>query len=456
MQELTVREVIKATDGALVSGGKESALTGITTDSRRMGEGMLFIPLTGPTFNGHEFIRAAFECGAAAALTQENTEPLLDQTIIRVSDTRKALGDIARFYKAKYRIPTVAVTGSVGKTTTKDMLYSILSQKYHTVKTLGNYNNDIGLPLTVFRQEAEHEMAVLEMGQSGFGEIHYLASVARPDAAVITNIGTSHIEKLGSREGIFRAKMEITDFFGPENTLIVNGDNDFLKTIDNKEYSVVKYGIENDGCDVRAYDIHNYGADGSVFRVDTEGTSYEIRVPVAGVHNVYNALAAVCIGRLYQIDMKDIIRGIAEFELTEMRMSIEEYNGVTVINDCYNSSPDSVRASLDVLASLKAARRIAVLGDILEMGDFAEKAHTELGKSVASVGADILVTAGKNAYFLAEEAKRCGMTEVMAFDKTREAARYVSSLVKRGDAVLVKASRGMKFEMITQTIQEAK
>lgn len=454
MQGLTVREVIQATGGKLISGSDTAALTDITTDSRNMGEGMLFIPLTGPTFNGHEFIAAAFECGAAAVLTQEDTEPLLDKTIIRVVDTRKALGDIACFYKEKYRIPTVAVTGSVGKTTTKDMLYSVLSQKYNTVKTLGNFNNDIGLPLTVFRQESEHEMAVFEMGQSGFDEIRYLASIAKPDVAVITNIGTSHIEKLGSREGIFHAKMEITDFFDQKNTLIVNGDDEFLKTVDNRDYTVIRYGIDNEACHVRAYHIRNYGADGSAFSVDAEGKTYEVRVNVAGVHNVYNALAAICVGRLYDIAMEDIIRGIGSFELTAMRMEFEDYDGVTVIDDCYNSSPDSVRASLAVLSSLEAPRKIAVLGDILEMGTFAPDAHKLLGNDAADAGIDVLVTAGENARLIAEQAKRRGMTEVVSFDKTREAAGYVASLVQSGDAVLVKASRGMRFEMIVQAIKE--
>lgn len=454
MQELSVKEIMDAVGGKLISGSADVTPSKIITDSRHMEKGALFIPIVGPTFNGHDFIAASFECGAAAALTQEDTEPMLGRTIVRVEDTKKALGDIARFYKKKYRVPTVAVTGSVGKTTTKDILYSVLAKKYNTVKTQGNFNNDIGLPHTVFGQEKEHDMAVLEMGQSGFGEIRYLASIALPDIAVITNIGTSHIEKLGSREGIFKAKMEITDFFQKDNVLIVNGDDDFLKTIGEKPYRVIKYGINNNDCDILAYDIKNYGIDGSLFKVCINGEEHEVRVSVAGAHNVYNALAAICVGRQYDVAMDDIISGIADFEMTAMRMETDVYGGVTVINDCYNASPDSVRASIDVLMSLEAKRKIAVLGDILEMGDFARDAHTELGVYTEASGADILVTAGENARFISDEAKCRGMSETVHFDKTRGAAEYVKSLVKEGDAVLIKASRGMKFELVTKAIEE--
>lgn len=454
MQQLTVKEIVEATGGTLLGGNMDTVLTDITTDSRCADSGMLFIPLAGETFDGHEFINAAFDCGASAVLTHKDIDVLVNKTIIRVKDTFRALADIARYYKAKHRIPTVAVTGSVGKTTTKDMLYSVLAKKYCTLKTQGNFNNEIGLPLTVFRQEEDHEMEVLEMGQSGFGEIHNLASVAKPDVAVITNIGMAHIEKLGSQEGIFKAKMEITDFFTDKNILIINGDDPFLNTVAERPYTVIRYGISNPACDVRAYDIEDMGADGSRFHIDTEGKTYTCRVRTAGVHNVYNALAAICVGRLYCVSMEDILDGIEHVELTAMRMAIEQYSGITVINDCYNASPDSVRAALSVLDSVEAKRKIAVLGDILEMGSYAKDAHCRLGKDAAEYKIDILITAGEYAQYLAQGAKENGAVCVVPFAKTREAARFVHDTVKDGDAVLVKASRGMRFEWIVDAIKE--
>lgn len=451
MQYLTTDDILKATDGRLVCGG-EQVFDGITTDSRQAREGMLFVPIAGERFDGHEFIGAAFELGAQASLTHTDTEPVLGKTIIRVDDTFKALGDIAKHYKAKYNVPTVAVTGSVGKTTTKDMLASVMAQKYNTLKTQGNFNNEIGLPLTVFGLEKQHEAAVLEMGQSHFGEIHHLADIGRPDVAVITNIGMSHIENLGSQEGIFKAKTEITDFFGADNVLIVNGDDKFLKTIENKPYKVVKYGIENPDCDMRAFDVSDKGIGGTEFSVIIADKEYRVRINVPGVHNVYNALAAICVGMEFDIEPEKIIHGIEDFQLTAMRMSIEKHGAITVINDCYNASPDSVRASLKVLSSAEGKRKIAVLGDILEMGDFAKDAHTALGAAVSQSGADVLITVGENAKFISDGLDEKNKPQTVHFEKTRSAAEYIGNFTADGDVVLVKASRGMKFEMIAEAI----
>ena len=453
MQKLTTDDILKATGGELICGGN-LVFDGITTDSRKAREGMLFVPIDGERFIGHEFISAAFELGAQASITHRDTEPVLDRTLIRVENTFTALGDIAEYYKKKYNVPTVAVTGSVGKTTTKDMLASVMAQKYNTLKTQGNFNNEIGLPLTVFNLEKEHEAAVLEMGQSHFGEIHHLAKIGRPNVAVITNIGMSHIENLGSQEGIFKAKMEITDFFGADNTLIVNGDDKFLKTVSDKEYKVIKYGVENEDCDVRAYDVLDKGVDGTEFSVAMDEMPYRVHISVPGVHNVYNALAAICVGREFGIEPEKIIKGIESFELTKMRMAVEKIGGITLINDCYNASPDSVRASLKVLASAEGKRKIAVLGDILEMGDFAKDAHTALGEAVFDSGADILVTVGENAKYIADGLKDGKKPEVIHFEKTRYAAKHLYKLAQEGDVILVKASRGMKFEMIAEMVQK--
>lgn len=455
MQPLTTEEILTATGGSLLSGDKDKVITGISTNSREIGEGELFIPLVGEKFDGHEFIQAAFELGAAAVLTQKNTEPLIDKTIIRVSDTKRALGDIARFYKSKHNVPTVAVTGSVGKTTTKDMLYAVLAQKYNTLKTLANYNNDIGLPWTIFRLEPQHEAAVLEMGMNHFGEIDYLASIGNPDVAVITNIGESHIENLGSREGIFKAKMEMANRFTKDNTLIVNGDDDFLSTVKGRgEYKVVYYGINNPENDVYAKDIENKGLGGISFTAVADGKEYKAELSVPGVHNVYNALAAICVGREFGVPMDKILEGIRTFEPTAQRLAIENYNGITIINDCYNASPDSIKAALNVLKDTKADRRVAILGDVLEMGDYAEEAHYKLGEAVKNAGVDLLITAGENMKHLARGAKEAGVNEIHAFDKTLEVCAFVKDAIKKGDAVLIKASHGMRFNEVYDAIKE--
>lgn len=454
MQKLTIDDILKATGGTLLCGSTAAEFSEITTDSRKAAEGVLFIPLVGDKFDGHEFIPAAFEMGASVVLTHRDIEPMIGKTIIKVNDTFTALADIARYYKEKYNVPTVAVTGSVGKTTTKDMLHAVLSTKYRTLKTEGNFNNEIGLPLTVFRLEKEHERAVLEMGMSHFGEIEKLASIGKPDVAVITNIGMSHIENLGSQEGIFKAKMEITKLFDENNVLIVNGDDKFLSQTKGKgRYKVVCYGITNPENDVYARDIVNMGVNGTTFTAVADGKEYRVEVKAAGEHNVYNALAAICVGREFGVPMENIIEGIKNFKLTAMRMSVEEINGMTLINDCYNASPDSIRAALKVLGSVEGKRRIAILGDVLEMGDFAPDAHYALGKNVCE-NAEVLITTGENAAYIAEGAKAEGMKNVYSFPKTLETCNFVKDFVKAGDAVLIKASRGMHFEEIYNTLTE--
>lgn len=453
MQSMTIAEVLEATGGKLLSGDRNKVIQDITTDSRKPAAGLLFIPLVGDKFDGHEFINAAFDLGAEAALTHKETELLIDKTIVKVEDTRKALGDIAKYYKAKHNVPTVAVTGSVGKTTTKDMIYSVMAKKYNTLKTEANHNNDIGLPLTVFSLEKAHEAAVLEMGMNHFGEIEYLASIGRPDVAVITNIGESHIENLGSREGIFKAKMEITKLFNKNNTLIVNGDDDFLSTVKGQEnYKVVYYGINNPDNDIYAKDIVNHGLKGVDFTAVADGKEYKVEVSVPGKHNVYNALAAICVGLEFGISMDQIVEGIRNFQLTGMRMEITDYNGAQIINDSYNASPDSIKAALSVLGSVDNMRKIAIMGDVLEMGDFAKDAHYNLGKEVVDNGVDVLITAGENMKYLAKGARDSGMQDVISFDKTLDVCNYIKDKIKSGDAVLIKASRGMRFEEVYNAI----
>lgn len=455
MQILTVNDIIKATRGELASKTKNTAgieIDDITIDSRQVREGALFVPLAGEKADGHDYINSALKHGASASLTCKDVKLISDGTVIRVADTRKALGDIARYYKEKYPIKSVAITGSVGKTTTKDMVYAVLKKGFNTHKTPNNFNNDIGVPLTIFGIEAEHEMAVIEMGMNHFGEIDYLAGIADPDIAIITNIGMSHVENLGSQEGIFKAKLEITNRFTEKNTLYVNGDDKFLKTLKSSGYKVVKFGIDADN-DVYAKNIESKGLNGVEFTVVHGGGSFRASITQLGIHNVYNALAAVCAGLHFGLDGEACAAGLKDCVYTSQRLEIINCKGIEIINDCYNSSPDSIRAALKVQRLSDKPRRVAVLGDVLEMGEYASKAHYELGADVVSAGVDMLVTAGENAARLAEGARAAGMENVYAFATTDEAVTALPELIRDGDSVLVKASHGMKFIKITEAIK---
>lgn len=453
MQILSVSDIIEATSGALVCGEKGLEINDITTDSRKSAAGVLFIPLKGEKADGHDFILSALNAGAVTL--SERDDEYDKGTVIRVKDTRKALGDIARFYKIKYPVKSVAITGSVGKTTTKDLVYSVIAQGYKTHKTPNNFNNDIGVPLTIFGMEKGTEAAVIEMGMNHFGEISYLSDIARPDCAIISNIGMSHIENLGSQEGIFRAKMEMAQRFTEKNTLFVNGDDKFLSNIGDTPYKVVRFGMSQTN-DIYAKDIVNNGLLGTEFTVVYTGGEFRCEVRQPGEHNIYNALAAVCAGLHFGLTQEQISAGLRDCVYTSSRLEITEHNGMEIINDCYNSSPDSVRAALKVMKHTVKTRRVAILGDILEMGTYAKDAHFELGKSVKELGIDLLVTAGENAKYIAEGAKSAGLDSVISFDTTEELKYAVGDIVKSGDCILVKASHGMEFYKIADEINTLK
>ena len=452
MQVMSISDILSATGGELVHKSTNSAyvnIKGITTDSRKAGEGMLFIPLKGETRDGHDFINSAVADGAVS-LT-ERCDSYTEGDIIKVMDTRKALGDIAKYYKSKYPIPTVSITGSVGKTTTKDLVYSVISQGFNTHKTPNNFNNDIGVPLTVFGIEKEHTAAVIEMGMNHFGEIEYLADIVKPDCAIITNIGMSHIENLLSQEGILRAKLEITKNFTDKNTLFVNGDDKYLSAIPQAEHKIVRYGLDTSN-DVYAKDIINKGLEGVSFTAVCDKGEFDVTIRQPGVHNVYNALAAICAGLYMGLGFDECAKGIEECVYTSSRLEIIQANGVEIINDCYNASPDSVRAALKVMALSLKPRKVAILGDILEMGEFAPDAHYKLGEAVKDSGVDLLITAGEMAKHIATGAKDAGAGDVISFDTTDALKKEITTIIKNGDCVLVKASHGMRFIEITEAL----
>lgn len=450
MQKFTVEDILAATGGRLASGSADTVIKGVATDSRDVQEGYLFVAIKGARVDGHTFFDDVFKKGAAAVLSEQDYESE-SGAVVRVESTVKALGDAAAAYLKKYRVPVVAVTGSIGKTSTKDMVWAVLSSKYNVLKTGGNRNSEVGLPLTVFELEAEHEAAVLEMGMEQFGEIHRLVEIARPEAAVITNIAMSHIENLGSQEGILKAKLEVTDFFGEKNTLFVNGDDKFLKGVSGG-FMIKRYGTGEEN-DLRAEDISDKGLLGSEFTAVCRAERCRVRVKAPGVHNVYNALAAIGVGMNFGISFEDAAKAVEDAVITDMRLAVEEVGGMTIIKDYYNAGPMSVAASLKVLAGVRGGRRIAVLGDMLELGDFSESEHRKIGVLAAEC-ADMLITAGMEAKLIAEAAHTAGLSEVLAFPNTDAAAYEIGEYLKAGDCVLIKASRGMKFEKIYEAIKE--
>lgn len=459
MLELKCGEILLATGGKLLSGNKETVFKNISTDSRKIKPGDLFIPIVGEKFDGHDFIDASFDSGASGALTQKDTVASEGKTLIKVENTLKALQDVARFYRGRFRIPVVGVTGSVGKTSTKDMVASVLGKRFNVLKTEGNFNNEIGLPLTLFNLENCHEAAVIEMGMSGFGEIGRLTRIAAPDIAIITNIGMSHIEKLGSRENILKAKLEILEGLSGNGLVVLNGDDDMLSGLKGKlGFRTVFYGM-GDGNDYRAQNVKNLGENGTSFNISLGGREYAVHVTVPGIHNVSNALAAIAAGTELGVPVESMIEGIREFSPGKLRLNIISHKGFKIINDTYNASPQSMESAINVLKDIAGnGRTIAVLGDMLEMGDWAPKAHMDVGKFAVSRGVDYIITVGKNAGYIAKGAFDEGFNpeNIFSFNENNEAAEFIRDFVADGDVVLVKGSRGMKMEQIVERLTSEK
>lgn len=426
-------------------------ITGISKDNRVVKSGDLFVAIRGECFDGHDFIKSAEEAGAAAVLAERRIEDVSVPQLI-VADTVKALGDIAYGYRRMLGVKVIGITGSVGKTTTKEMTAGVLSRKLYTHKTLGNLNNLIGLPFSVFGINKSHEAAVLEMGTNRFGEISRLSEIACPDIAVITCIGEAHIEFFGSRRGVLRAKLEITDGLKPDGVLVLNGDDELLWDLKGKlPFKTIYFGVENSDADVFG-SLVSGDIDGLKFRV--RGFDTEFYLPCGGMHNIKNALSAICVAMNFNIDERDIAAGLSDFVNTGYRQKIIGYAGFTVINDCYNANPDSMLAALDLLCGC-TGRRIAVLGDMLELGEACAAAHYNTGMAAAS-RCDMLVVCGENAKYYKYGASDAGMNldGILTFDTVEKLLERISGLIQCGDTVLVKGSRGMRMERIVNRLTE--
>jgi len=455
MLPLKVCEIVKVTNGILLNGNPEAEIKNISTDTRKIMPGDLFIPLVGDNFDGHDFIANAFENSICGYMTSRSTEIIPDAIIIKVDDTLKALQDIAGYYRDKFNIPIIGVTGSIGKTSTKEMIYNVLSKKYSVLKTKGNFNNHVGLPLTLLNLSKEHNAAVVEMGMSGMGEISILSRIAKPHIAVITNIGLAHIGKLGSQRNILKAKTEIFNGMDQDGIVVLNADDSLLYELkDSIKLNVTYFGLCKEA-DVRAYNIKVDGDLNTSFNIKIKDTEYLFKICVPGLHNVYNALIAITIGLRFRVPIEDMADAIAKYKPEKMRMNIIKLtNNIKVLNDTYNANPNSMEEALKVMQQMPGARKIAVLGDMLELGEWTRQAHLDIGKSIVKSSINHLITLGENSKFIAEGAVTLGMSQrkINTCNNIEEANLYLSKLIREGDVILVKGSRGMKMEGIVDFI----
>lgn len=462
LEQMTLENIAKACGGTYVGDDalRGSEIIGAVIDSRQVEPGYLYIPIRGERVDGHRFIPDVFAKGALAVLSEE---PLDNPTgpYIQVVSSEQALKDIAEFYRSTLSIKIIGITGSVGKTSTKEMISAVLSQKYNVLKTEGNFNNEIGLPLTILRIRREHEVAVVEMGISEFGEMHRIAKVAKPDICVMTNIGQCHLENLIDRDGVLRAKSEIFDFLKPDGHIVLNGNDDKLITVQEvKGVKPVFYYVEDGTAkkedlpyEITADAIENKGLRGLNANLHFPEEICQIHEPIPGVHNVYNACAAACVGRIMGLTNEEICEGIAHAKTIAGRTNLITLGDVLVIDDCYNANPVSMKASLDVLAQADG-RKIAVLGDMGELGENEREMHYDVGKYAANTGVDILFCCGTLSEELAKGAQR-GHTKVMYFADREKLTQTLINFVEAGDTVLVKASHFMEFPKIIKAMEEA-
>ena len=441
MKEIFIKDIINLIDGNLII-GEDTSLDSFCINSKDIKENDVFVGIKGEMIDGSKFYLDALNKGAKGAIITKGfyKDKVDNKFVIEVEDTTKALQQIARYKREILNIPVIGITGSVGKTSTKDMISSVIETKYKVCKTKGNLNNHLGVPLTILSLKDE-EVLVVEMGMNHLGEISVLSNIAKPTISVITNVGTAHIGNLGSRENILKAKLEILDVMD-NMKLIINNDNDMLHNwyLNNKE-NVITIGINNDS---------DYMAKNIEYKDETtfDYNDNNVIVKIGGEAFVYNALMGIAVGTLLDIDMDDIKRGISNLQLTNNRLEVIEKDGYRIINDCYNANFDSMKEGLHNLSKYNG-RKIAVLGDMLELGDYSKELHENVGKEVNNSNIDILVTVGEEAKFIDKETK----CEKYHFNNNRDAIDYLKSIIKENDNILVKASNGMKFIEIVNALK---
>ncbi|NLK95848.1 MAG: UDP-N-acetylmuramoyl-tripeptide--D-alanyl-D-alanine ligase [Clostridiales bacterium] len=447
--ELTFEELINSINGEIIKKESEE-FNSLCTDTRKIQKNNIFLALKGENFNGNKYIMEAFSKGASIAIVDEICFEEKDlnkaSTIIKVKDCNEALLSLAKYYREKLGIKVIGITGSTGKTSTKDLVAAFLSEKYKVFKTKGNFNNHIGLPLMILELDSSYDVAVLELGMSNLGEIHTLANCSRPDIALITNIGLSHIENLKTKDNILKAKMEITDFFNENSILIINGEDEYLNKIQKANYSIIKTGYNKDE-DVYAENVV-LNDDSTSFTVVDGENKIEFTLPMVGAHNVLNGLLAICACKSLNVTYEEMIKGINNIENTSMRLEFIKTDSITIINDCYNASPASMEAALDVLKNHKGSRKVAILGTMRELGQESEKAHEKVGE-YARDKIDLLIVTGE---YSKNFSKGFANNNIKIYDTKNDLIKSLKDNIRKGDVILVKASRGIKFEEVVNEL----
>ncbi len=447
----TVREICAAVGGTLLQGEGDALITGVTTDSRAVSAGQLFIPLTGERFDGHAYIDSALTAGAAGCLTARTPETLLPgRSYVRVADTRLALAALAAWYRGRFDLPVVQITGSAGKTTTKEMVAAVLSQRYDTLKTQANFNNDIGTPLTLLGLAPHHQAAVIETGMNHFGEIRCLGAMVRPDIAVITNVGDAHIENLGNtRQGILQAKCEIFEHLSPDGIAVLNGDDPLLNTVTLPQ-TILRCG-RGEGCDVRVTDVDDRGIEGVACTVATAQASYRLHTDSPGAYMIYPMAMAAAIGERLGLTGEEIAAGVAAYAPTGSRMHLIRLpEQRLLIDDCYNANPQAMAEALKLLAAASCRRRAAVLGDMGELGELTVSAHRTIGALTGELGLDTVIAIGGKARDIAAAAPGAQW-----YPSVSDAMPAVRAAFTGGTAMLVKASHAMHFENIVKELEQS-
>ena len=449
MQSLTVKEIAGACGGTIMGGVQlgSTKICAVRIDSRQISAGELFIAVKGENNDGHDYIDAAFDNGAACVVSEKQ---LKDKPHILVESTFTALKDIAEYYRSLFDIKVIAITGSVGKTTAKEMVFSVMSQKYCVMKTQGNFNNEFGLPQTILNIEKEHEIAVIEMGMSEPGEIGRLSKIAKPDAALIMNIGESHIGNLGSRDNIFKAKCELFENLKPGGIVVLNGDDDKLSTV--KYKGAVFFG-RNKRNEVALKEILSADMTGTRIIADCFGEDIELFIPKPGEYMIYPVLAAAAMGYKFGLAPRQIADGIQNYTPVSQRMDIIKTDRITIIDDVYNASRQSILAGAGTL-SFAEGRSVAIIGDVLELGDFSAEIHKKIGEGLAKLGIDVIICIGENAKYTWEGAAGLSEGDVYYFASQEDFFVKLDELIEDGDTVFVKASRGMHFENIVAKLKE--
>lgn len=458
MRNLTLENIAKSCEGILFCQDdtvRNQEVSDIVTDNRKVTGNSLFIAIKGNRVDGHSFINSAYESGAMCVISEKKIDT--DRPYIMVKNSLVAIKQIAKFYREGLNIKVVGITGSVGKTSTKEMIYSVLSQKYNVLKTEGNYNNELGLPLTIFRIRDEHEVAVLEMGISDFGEMTRLSEIAKPDVAVITNIGTCHLENLKTRDGILQAKTELFANLKENASIILNGDDDKLSTITsyNGIEPIFYYLDNNSNKTIYADAIENDGIKGIKCNIHYNNCHMNVNIHIPGRHMIYNALAATCVGKVFGLTDYEIKSGIEQLLPISGRNNIIDIGNITVIDDCYNANPVSMKASIDVL-SYATGRKIAILGDMFELGDNEEMYHSEIGKYLLNKNIDIIILVGKLSKYayqiLYDNLEK--HDNLFYYDNLDNMLLSLNNIIKPDDTLLVKASHGMNFYKIIEYLQK--